>query len=102
MPNTWMSRTRSNLDCGTNSGRRCEGMRGARRTKVRPASFYKERRFAMTDTMWKCEQLRAGTVYNRVMFNTRAEAEQFAEQMAKVEPDLFWKIEAVPAKAIWN
>ena len=37
----------------------------------------------MTDTMWKCEQLRAGTVYNRVMFNTRAEAEQFAEQMGK-------------------
>jgi hypothetical protein len=56
----------------------------------------------MTDTMWKCEQLRAGTVYNRVMFNTRAEAEQFAEQMTKVEPDLFWKIEAVPAKAVWN
>jgi hypothetical protein len=77
-------------------------MRGARRTKVRPASFYKEGEFAMTDTMWKCEQLRAGMVYNRVMFNTRAEAEQFAEQMGKVEPDLFWKIEAVPAKAVWN
>lgn len=56
----------------------------------------------MTDTMWKCEQLRAGTVYNRVLFNTRAEAEQFAEQMGKVEPDLFWNIEAVPAKAVWN
>jgi hypothetical protein len=57
---------------------------------------------AMTDTMWKCEQLRAGTVYNRILFNTRAEAEQFAQQMGKVEPDLFWNIEAVPAEAFWN
>jgi hypothetical protein len=56
----------------------------------------------MTDTMWKCEQLRAGRVYNKVMFNTRDEAEQFAAQMGKVEPDLFWNIEAVPVKAIWN
>ncbi len=56
----------------------------------------------MTETVWKCEQLRAGTVYNKVMFNTRAEAEQFAEQMGRVEPDVFWKIEAVPAKAVWN
>ena len=55
----------------------------------------------MTETMWKCEQLRAGMVYNRVMFNARAEAEQFAEQMGKAEPDLFWKIEAVPARAVW-
>jgi hypothetical protein len=56
----------------------------------------------MTDTLWKCEQLRAGRVYNRVMFNTRDEAEQFAQQMGRVEPDLFWHIEAVPAKAVWN
>jgi len=57
---------------------------------------------AMTDTMWKCEQLRAGTVYNMILFNTRAEAVQFARQMGRVEPDLFWNIEAVPAKAVWN
>jgi len=50
---------------------------------MRPASFYNEGEFAMTDTMWKCEQLRAGMVYNRVMFNTRAEAEQFAEQITQ-------------------
>ena len=57
----------------------------------------------MTDTtMWKCEQLRAGTVYNMNLFNTRAEAVQFARQMGRVEPDLFWNIEPVPAKAVWN
>jgi hypothetical protein len=69
---------------------------------MRPASFYSKGEFAMTETVWKCEQLRAGMVYNKVMFNTRAEAEQFAEQMGRVEPDVFWKIEAVPAKAVWN
>jgi hypothetical protein len=69
---------------------------------VRPAAFINQGEIAMTDTMWKCEQLRAGRVYNKVMFNTKAEAEQFAAQMGKVEPDLFWNIEAVPVKAIWN
>jgi hypothetical protein len=64
--------------------------------------LYRRRILSMTETVWKCEQLRAGTVYNRVMFNTRAEAEEFAEQMGKVEPDVFWKIEAIPAKAVWN
>ncbi len=56
----------------------------------------------MTDTLWKWEQLRAGVVYNRVMFNTQQEAEQFAAQMGRVEPDLMWRIEPVPAKMVWN
>ncbi len=54
------------------------------------------------DTMWKYEQLRAGRVYNRFMFNTRQEAEEFATEMAKVEPDLFSRIEPIEAKAVWN
>ena len=56
----------------------------------------------MTNTMWKCEQLRAGQVYNKVMFNTREEAESFAAQMTKMEPDLFWHIEPVEARLVWN
>ena len=32
----------------------------------------------MTETIWKCDQLRAGQLYNRMMFDTQAEAEQFA------------------------
>ena len=54
------------------------------------------------DTMWKYEQLRAGRVYAKFMFNSREEAEDFASQMSKVEPDLFSRIEPVAAKAIWN
>jgi hypothetical protein len=52
--------------------------------------------------MWKCEQLRAGKVYNRFMFNTRQEAEEFASRMTKVEPDLFSRIEPIEASAVWN
>jgi len=68
-----------------------------------PQCLTTKENIAMTDTtMWKCEQLRAGTVYNMILFNTRAEAVQFARQMGRVEPDLFWNIEPVPAKAVWN
>lgn len=56
----------------------------------------------MTDTFWKCEQLRAGQVYNSVLFNTQEEAENFTAHMEKMEPDLFWRIEAVPARVVWN
>ena len=56
----------------------------------------------MTDTMWRCEQFRAGQIYNSVLFNTQEEAENFAAQMRRVEPDLTWKIEAVPAQSVWN
>jgi hypothetical protein len=56
----------------------------------------------MTETMWKYEQLRAGKIYNQVMFNTREEAESFAAQMNRVEPDLFWRIEPVEARLWWN
>jgi hypothetical protein len=56
----------------------------------------------MTETMWKYEQLRAGKIYNQVMFNTREEAESFAAQMTRVEPDLFCRIEPVEARLWWN
>ena len=56
----------------------------------------------MTSTLWRCEQLRAGQVYSRMMFNTQREAEQFMQQMVKMEPDIFWRMEAVPVAAIWN
>ena len=37
---------------------------------------------AMTETMWKCDQVRAGQLYNRMMFDTREEAEEAARSMA--------------------
>jgi hypothetical protein len=56
----------------------------------------------MTNTVWKCEQIRAGQVYNKVMFDTREEAESFVAQMRKVEPDLPWQLEAIEARMVWN
>jgi hypothetical protein len=56
----------------------------------------------MTDTVWKCEQVRAGQVYDKIMFDTREEAEKFMRQMKKAAPDLFWRIEEIKAKMVWN
>lgn len=56
----------------------------------------------MTETLWKCDQLRAGQLYNRMMFDTQAEAKKFAEKMQQMEPDQTFAIEAVQASQIWN
>ena len=56
----------------------------------------------MTDTLWKCEQWRAGQVYNKVLFNTQAEAESFAAKMRGLEPDLPWMVEPIQASQVWN
>ena len=57
---------------------------------------------AMTETMWKCDAMRAGQLYNRMMFNTKEEAEQFMARMSQMEPDQFFRIEPVDASQIWN
>lgn len=67
----------------------------------RPSRF-KRGSGGMTNTVWKFEQLRAGKVYSSAMFDTREEAELFAAQMRKTEPDLFFRIEPVEARLVWN
>ena len=57
---------------------------------------------AMTETMWRCDQVRAGKLYNRMMFDTREEAEKFAQRMQQMEPDQMFSIEAIEAKQVWN
>jgi hypothetical protein len=56
----------------------------------------------MTEVMWRCDQVRAGQLYNRMMFDTRAEAESFAQRMQQVEPDQVFSIEAIEARQVWN
>jgi hypothetical protein len=56
----------------------------------------------MGNTIWQCEQLRAGQVYNKVMFPTLSEAQSFMRQMERAQPDIFWRMEAVPAATVWN
>ena len=57
---------------------------------------------AMTETLWKCDQLRAGQLYNRMMFDTQAEAQHFAQRMQQMEPDQTFAIEAIEASQVWN
>jgi hypothetical protein len=56
----------------------------------------------MTETMWRCDQVRAGRLYNRMMFDTREEAEQFMNRMRQMEPDQTISIEAIDARQVWN
>ena len=56
----------------------------------------------MTNTMWRCVQWRAGQILNKVVFHSRTEAEQFCAQMHRAEPDIFWRMEPVEARLVWN
>ena len=56
----------------------------------------------MTETMWKCDAMRAGQLYNRMMFHTKEEAEHFVARMSQMEPDQFFQIEPVDASQVWN
>jgi hypothetical protein len=56
----------------------------------------------MNETLWRCDQIRAGQLYNRMMFDTREEAEQFMNRMRQMEPDQMISIEPVDASKVWN
>ena len=56
----------------------------------------------MNNTVWKCEQFRAGQITNRVVFESKAQATDFVAKMERVEPDIFWRIEPVDARLVWN
>jgi hypothetical protein len=56
----------------------------------------------MTNTLWKCEQLRAGQITNQVVFDDEQQANIFVRQMRSMEPDIFWRIEPVDAQLVWN
>jgi hypothetical protein len=57
---------------------------------------------AMTETIWRCDQVRAGQLYNRMLFDTKAEAEEFMQRMQQMEPDQMISIEAIEASRVWN
>ena len=54
------------------------------------------------ETVWQCDATRAGRLYQRSLFGTRAEAEAFAERMRESEPDQMFNVEAIKASAVWN
>ena len=56
----------------------------------------------MKNTLWKCEQVRAGQITNRVVFDSENQAKHFVREMRQAEPDIFWRIEPVEARVVWN
>lgn len=54
------------------------------------------------ETLWRCDALRAGKLYNRSLFGTRQEAEQFAQKMREMEPDQMFSVESIKASTVWN
>jgi hypothetical protein len=53
-------------------------------------------------TVWKCEQWFGGTVRERAMFSSEAQAREFARELAGMAPDLVFKIEPMPIQHVWN
>ena len=56
----------------------------------------------MNETLWRCDALRAGKLYQRSLFGTKAEAEEFALRMRESDVDLIFNVEAIKASAVWN
>jgi hypothetical protein len=54
------------------------------------------------DVLWRCDALRAGKLYQRSLFGTQAEAEEFAAKMREVEPDQMFNVEGIKAATVWN
>ena len=61
-----------------------------------------EARGHLSETLWQCDALRAGRLYQRSLFGSQAEAEEFALRMREVEPDQMFNVEAIKASAVWN
>jgi hypothetical protein len=54
------------------------------------------------ETLWQCDALRAGRLYQRSLFGTLEEAEAFVEKMRESEPDQMFNVEAIKASTVWN
>ncbi len=57
---------------------------------------------AMNETLWMCDQMRAGQLYTRKIFDTEAEAQAFMRKMTEAEPDAMFDVKAIQAQQVWN
>ncbi len=57
---------------------------------------------AMNETLWMCDQMRAGQLYTRKIFDTQEEAHAFMQKMMQAEPDAMFNVEAIQAQQVWN
>ena len=54
------------------------------------------------EDLWRCEALRGGRVYTSGLFTSEAEAQSFAQQLSKAEPDQTFNVEKIKASQVWN
>ena len=54
------------------------------------------------EMLWRCEALRGGRVYTSGLFSSREEAQHFAQQLQKAEPDQTFNVEQIKASTVWN
>jgi hypothetical protein len=54
------------------------------------------------ELIWKCEEWRAGKMYERKLFDTKEDAEMFVRKLSQVAPDLIFKIAPVDVQQVWN
>ena len=55
-----------------------------------------------SEVLWRCDALRAGKLYQRSLFGSQAEAEEFARKMRDAEPDQMFSVESIMASTVWN
>ena len=54
------------------------------------------------EMLWRCKGSRGGRVYTSGLFASLEEAQQFAQQLQKAEPDQIFDVEQIKASAVWN
>jgi hypothetical protein len=52
--------------------------------------------------IWKCEQYVAGKLHEKTMFDSEAQAREFARQLYGAKPDTILRIEPMAIQHIWN
>lgn len=56
----------------------------------------------VAEVLWRCEAVRGGRVYTSGLFATEEEAQRFAQQLQKSEPDQTFNVEKIMASQVWN
>ena len=54
------------------------------------------------EVLWRCDVSRGGRVYSSGLFASEQEAQQFAQQLQKAEPDQTFNVERIKASQVWN
>lgn len=55
-----------------------------------------------SETVWMCDQMRAGQLYTRKIFDTLEEARTFQQHMLEAEPDAMFNVQSIEARQVWN